>query len=41
MKRKYEKPEIISEKMFEKTVLACLKCPGNSGSKCSTSTKHT
>lgn len=29
MKRKYQKPEIKTEKMFEKRVLACGKCPGS------------
>lgn len=36
MKRKYQKPEVKTEKMFEKTVLACIKCPGegNLNGKC-------
>ena len=31
MKREYIKPEIKSEKMFERTVLACGKLPPGSG----------
>lgn len=31
-RRKYERPVIKTEKMFEKTVLACAKCPGSSNS---------
>lgn len=31
-RKKYHKPKIKTEKLFENTVLACGKCPGGSGS---------
>ncbi|HOI39812.1 MAG TPA: hypothetical protein PL168_03700 [Methanobacterium sp.] len=35
-RKKYQKPAIKTEKMFEKTVLECVKCPGmgNQTGKC-------
>ena len=43
MKKIYQKPVIKTEKMFERTVLACNKCPGNGNStgQCGGSTKFT
>lgn len=41
MKKAYQKPALKAEKMFERTVLACLKCAGegNVTGKCRSSYK--